>query len=78
VGIVAALAAVVYPVVAKQYDTADPTRIQQDLSNIAVGIETFNVNNRALPGDLDDLANQLTNLAGNTDSTLTSATSGLP
>jgi prepilin-type N-terminal cleavage/methylation domain-containing protein len=78
VGIVAALAAVVYPVVARQYDSADPTRIQQDLSNIAIGIDMFNVNNRALPGDLDDLANQISTTAGAKDSSLTVATAGLP
>jgi len=74
VGIVAALAAVVYPAVVKQFESADPTRLQQDLSNIAVGIETFNVNNRAMPGDLDDLANQISTTAGATDSTLLPAT----
>jgi prepilin-type N-terminal cleavage/methylation domain-containing protein len=60
VGIVAALAAVVYPAVVKQFDSADPARIQQDLKNLQTAIETFNVNLRIPPTDLDDLANAIT------------------
>jgi prepilin-type N-terminal cleavage/methylation domain-containing protein len=55
VGIVAAMAAVVIPQVAKQFDTADPTRIQNDFKNLQTAIETFNINVQSLPGDLDDL-----------------------
>ncbi len=76
VGIVAAMAAVVYPQVVKQFDAADPTRIQNDFKNIQTAIETFSVNvSGALPGDLEDLANQIviTN-----DSSLTTAATGLP
>jgi prepilin-type N-terminal cleavage/methylation domain-containing protein len=64
VGIVAALAAVVYPTVVKQFDSADPTRAAEDLNNIRTGIETFGVNVRPLqPKDLEDLANLITNAA---------------
>ena len=74
VGIVAAMAAVVIPQVARQFDAADPTRISNDLKNIQTAIETYSVNVRTLPGDLDDLANPLTVGAGG-DSTITTATS---
>lgn len=61
VGIVAAMAAVVYPQVVKQFDAADPTRVQNDLKNIQTAVESFSVNmSGTLPGDLDDLANPLT------------------
>lgn len=70
VGIIATLAAVVVPQVVRQFDSADPTRIQNDLKNIQSAIETFNVNVRALPGDLEDLANPTT---AADDSTLTVA-----
>lgn len=60
VGIVAALAAVVYPAVVKQFDSADPTRALEDLSNIKTGIETFGVNVRPnQPHDIEDLGNVL-------------------
>lgn len=71
VGIVASLAAVVYPQVVKQFDAADPTRIQNDLKNIQTAIETFNVNVKALPGDLEDLVVLIT---AADDSTITTAT----
>lgn len=71
VGIVAALAAVVYPQVVRQFDTADPTRLQNDLKNLQTAIESFTVNlSGTAPGDLEDLANEI--LA--TDSALTTAT----
>lgn len=70
VGIIATLAAVVVPQVVRQFDSADPTRIQNDLKNLQAAIETFNVNVRALPGDLEDLANATT---AADDSTLTTA-----
>jgi prepilin-type N-terminal cleavage/methylation domain-containing protein len=61
VGIVATLAAVVVPQVVKQFDAADPTRIQNDLKNIQTAVETFTLNmSGVLPGDLDDLANPVT------------------
>jgi prepilin-type N-terminal cleavage/methylation domain-containing protein len=60
VGIVATLAAVVVPQVVKQFDAADPARIQNDLKNLQTAIETFNVNVKVMPGDLDDLANPVT------------------
>jgi prepilin-type N-terminal cleavage/methylation domain-containing protein len=59
VGIVAAMAAVVIPQVAKQFDAADPTRVQNDLKNLQTAVETFNVNVKQLPGDLDDLVNPI-------------------
>lgn len=73
VGIVAAMAAVVIPQVARQFDVADPTRIANDLKNIQTAIETYSVNVRTLPGDLDDLANPIA-VGVNGDSTLTTAT----
>jgi prepilin-type N-terminal cleavage/methylation domain-containing protein len=60
VTIVAALAAVVYPVVIKQIDSADPARVAEDLNNIRTGIETFNLNVRPQqPEDIEDLVNEL-------------------
>lgn len=60
VGIVAALAAVVYPTVVKQFDSADPTRVAEDLNNVRTGVGTFGVNVRPnQPKDIEDLANQL-------------------
>ena len=63
VGIVAAMAAVVIPQVAKQFDVADPTRISNDLKNIQTAVETFSLNVRQMPSDLDDLANPVTEAA---------------
>ena len=64
VGIVAALAAVVYPTIVKQFDAADPTRVAEDLNNIRTGIETFGVNVRPnQPKDIEDLANVLRTVA---------------
>jgi prepilin-type N-terminal cleavage/methylation domain-containing protein len=61
IGIIAALAAVVYPAVVKQFDTADPARLAEDLNNIRTGIETFGVNVRPhQPKDLEDLVNLIT------------------
>ena len=73
VGIVAAMAAVVIPQVAKQFDAADPTRFQNDMKNLQTAIETFSVNVKELPGDLDDLTNTPGVVAGE-DSTITNAT----
>lgn len=59
VGIIAALAAVVYPSVVKQFDSADPTRVAEDLGNIRTALEAFGVNVRPqLPHDLEDLVNR--------------------
>ena len=64
VGIVAALAAVVYPTVVRQLDSADPTRMAEDLNNIRTGVETFGVNVRPnQPKDIEDLANLLRSVA---------------
>lgn len=60
VGIVATLAAIVVPEVVKQAETTEPLRIQQDLKNLQTAIATFNVNVKVMPGDLDDLTNQIT------------------
>jgi prepilin-type N-terminal cleavage/methylation domain-containing protein len=60
VGIIAALAAVVYPTVVKQFDTADPTRAAEDLGNLTTAIETFGVNVRPnQPGKIEQLTNPL-------------------
>src|SRR4051794_14802002 len=64
VGIIAALAAVVYPTVVRQFDTADPTRAAEDLNNVRTGIEAFGINVRPnQPKDIEDLANLITNAA---------------
>ena len=64
VGIVAALAAVVYPQVVRQFDSADPTRAAEDLNSIRVAIETFGVNVKLQqPHDIEDLTNQISTLA---------------
>ena len=61
VGIIGALAAVVYPQVVRQFDTADPARLQNDMKNLQTAIETYHTNVRGTyPGDLEDLANQIT------------------
>lgn len=71
VGIIGALAAVVYPQVVKQFDTADPTRVVQDLNNIASALDAFGVNVRPnQPDDVEDLVNPLNPAAGTEDSTL--------
>lgn len=60
VGIVATLAAVVYPQVVKQMDTADPTRVAEDLKSLQTAIETFSINVRPhQPGDIADLVNAI-------------------
>lgn len=59
VGIIATLAAVVVPQVVNQFDAADPTRLQNDLKGLQSAIEAFNVNTKAYPSDLDDLANTI-------------------
>lgn len=72
VGIIAALAAVVYPTVVKQFDTADPARVAEDLGNIRTGLEAFGVNVRPqLAGDIEDLINRPIITAGTLDSTST-------
>jgi prepilin-type N-terminal cleavage/methylation domain-containing protein len=62
VGIIAALAAVVYPTVVRQFDSADPTRVVEDLNSLRTGIEAFGVNVRPhQPGDVEDLVNKILN-----------------
>ena len=74
VGIVAALAAVVYPAVVKQFDSADPARVAEDLNNIRTGIEAFGVNVRPQqPDDIEDLVNALDVTGATEDSTLRGA-----
>jgi prepilin-type N-terminal cleavage/methylation domain-containing protein len=63
VGIVAALAAVVYPTVVKQFDSTDPARGAEDMANIRTAIETFSINVRPQqPRDIEDLVNKITSL----------------
>lgn len=73
VGIIGALAAVVYPTVVKQFDSADPTKAAEDLGNLSTAIETFGVNVRPnQPQDIEDLINPIsstTGTAANDDST---------
>jgi prepilin-type N-terminal cleavage/methylation domain-containing protein len=58
VGIIAALAAVVYPTVVKQFDSADPARASNDLNSLSTAIETFGVNVRPnQPQEIEDLVN---------------------
>lgn len=72
VGIIAALAAIIYPTVIKQFDTADPARVAEDLGNIRTGLEAFGVNVRPqLAGDIEDLINRPIVIAGTLDSTST-------
>ena len=60
VGIISALAAVVYPQVVKQFDAADPTRAAEDLNNIRTALETFGVNVKPLqPQEIEDLVNKI-------------------
>lgn len=66
VGIVAALAAIVYPTVVRQLDSADPARAAEDLNNIRTGIEMFGVNVRPnQPQEIEDMVNRIqVNTAG--------------
>lgn len=66
VGIVAAMAAVVIPQVAKQFDAADPTRVAEDLASLSTAIETFSVNVKPnQPQEIEDLINTIqANTAG--------------
>ena len=74
VGIIAALAAIIYPTVVKQFDNADPTRVAEDLGNIRTGLEAFAVNVRPqLAADIEDLVNRPIVVAGTLDSTSTGA-----
>lgn len=74
VGIVAALAAVVYPSVVKQFDSADPTRMAEDLNNIRTAIETFGVNVRPhQPQEIEDLINLIQAATANDSTALGSA-----
>ena len=69
VGIVAALAAVVYPQVVKQFDSADPSRAAEDLNSISTAISAFSVNVRPhQPADVEDLVFALRTVVA-TDST---------
>jgi prepilin-type N-terminal cleavage/methylation domain-containing protein len=68
VGIVAALAAVVYPAVVRQFDIADPARAAEDLNNIRTAVDAFGVNVRPQsPADIEDLVFQPSDTAGTTD-----------
>lgn len=68
VGIIAALAAIVYPVVVKQFDVADPARAAEDLNNIRTAVEAFGVNVRPQhPADIEDLVYQPSDTAGAVD-----------
>lgn len=54
------LAAVVFPVVANRAGDADPAVVANDLANLRTGMELFQLDVRpALPGDLEDLVNQI-------------------
>jgi prepilin-type N-terminal cleavage/methylation domain-containing protein len=53
--IIALLVAAVFPTLTKQIDDAEPTRLANDLANIRTGLETFQVNVRETPSDLEDL-----------------------
>lgn len=70
VGVIAVLAAVVYPQVVKQFDSADPARLAEDLNNITTGIEMFGVNARPQqPDDIEDLVIRPDPAGGSADST---------
>jgi prepilin-type N-terminal cleavage/methylation domain-containing protein len=74
VGIIAALAAIVYPTVVKQFDSADPARAAEDLNSITTGLEVFGVNVRPQqPRDIEDLVNRIRTVNTNDDSTARSA-----
>jgi prepilin-type N-terminal cleavage/methylation domain-containing protein len=74
VGIIAALAAIVYPTVVKQFDSADPARAAEDLNNITTALEVFGVNVRPQqPRDIEDLVNKIRTVNTNDDSTARSA-----
>ena len=74
VGIIAALAAVVYPSVVKQFDSADPARVAEDLNALSTAIETFGVNVRPQqPDDIEDLVLRPVAGGGSLDSTFRGA-----
>lgn len=53
--IIALLVAAVFPTLTRQIDDAEPTRLASDLASIRTGLETFQVNVRETPSDLEDL-----------------------
>ncbi|HUR92371.1 MAG TPA: prepilin-type N-terminal cleavage/methylation domain-containing protein [Gemmatimonadaceae bacterium] len=56
--VIAVLAAIVIPAMAKQVTAGDPVRMASDLNNVKTGIEVFSNNLRPrFPGDIDDLVN---------------------
>lgn len=56
VTVVAILTAAILPVVVKQIDDAEPTRLANDLGSMAKAIETFHLNVRpTYPGDMHQL-----------------------
>lgn len=58
--IIALLVAAVFPSLTRQIDDAEPTRLANDLANIRTGLETFQVNVRETPSDLEDLTQTIT------------------
>lgn len=58
--VIGVLAAVVIPAITQQSTAGDPTRLVQDLNNVAGGVERFTVEVRPkFPGDIEDLVNAL-------------------
>ena len=58
--VIAVLAAIVIPAMAKQVTAGDPARMASDLNNLKTGIEVFGNNVRPrFPRDIDDLVNPI-------------------
>ncbi len=58
--VIAVLAAIVIPAMAKQVTAGDPARMASDLNNLKTGIEVFSNNVRPkFPNDVDDLVNPI-------------------
>lgn len=68
--VVGVMAAVVIPAVVKQATAGDPARVASDLGSVKSGIELFAQNVRPrLPGDIEDLINQISSTEEGVDGT---------
>lgn len=66
--VIGVLAAVVIPAVTQQATSGDPTRIVEDLREVAAGVQRFSVELRPkFPGDIEDLVNRPTGSSSTVD-----------
>ncbi|MBI4410672.1 MAG: prepilin-type N-terminal cleavage/methylation domain-containing protein [Gemmatimonadetes bacterium] len=58
--LISLLIAAVVPQLVQQIEQGEPVRAAQDLAAVKTGLETFKINVRLFPSDLEDLANPIT------------------